>query len=251
MSRRSSDTSADDDRSRGDSFGLSLEYDDISLDLISESARETERRILSMIPDLDKTGSSAVALLGENAERKDIDGGAPSEANPYELDQLLPLEMITDLGRRSCCDYDVRWTPDSAPGTGDVFIPRNPPRLADIPDTNEHEISRGYTESVRDFCIAARNPLGEKPTRAERIVYALRCPPHGGIGRGLTFAVGATLLWGTTWSIGGREALPGGNIFALFVLTLGGYVAGVLAQTVHLPPILGTYNHVIAFLDND
>ena len=239
MSRRSSDTSADDDRSRADSFGMSLEYDDISLDLISETAKETERRILSMIPDLDQAGSSNVALLSEDAEVGDTDGGAPPEANPYELDQLLPHEMITDLGRRSCCDYDVQWRP----GNGDVFIPRNPPRLPDIPDTNEHEISRGYTEFVRDFCIAARNPLRETPTRAERIVYALRCPPHGRIGRVLTFVVGVTLLWGTTWSIAGREALPGGNIFALFVLTLSGYSAGVLAQTVHLPPILGTCVH--------
>ena len=244
MSRRSSDTSADDDRSRGESVGLSLEYDDISLDLISDSARETERRILALIPDLDTDpkGCSPAEHVGEDVEG-DI-ATADREAPPWrrldELDQLLPYEMITDLGRRSGCDYDTR----STPGKGDVFVQRNPPQVPRTPAAVDPKISRSCSESIRGFFATAHNPLPGKPTCAERIAYALRCPPHGRIGRVFTLAIGVVLVWGTIWSISGREALPGGNLFALIVLTLGGYVAGMLVQTVNLPPILGKYIHV-------
>ena len=243
MSRRSSDTSADDDdRSRRASLGLSLEYDDISLDLISDTARETERRILAMIPDLDPdpTSSSPLGEItagdGEAAGVRATDLEVPPWRRPDELDQLLPHEMITDLGRRSACDYDV----ESAPRLGDVFVARRPPQVPLSPAAVEPERTRSCAQSLRACFTTGHNPLPGKPTCGQRLVYALRCPPHGRVGRVITLAIGVALTWGTLWSISGREALPGGNLFALFCLTLGGYVAGMAAQTVSLPPILGT-----------
>lgn len=221
-------------------MGLSLEYDDISLDLISDSARETERRILAMIPDLDadpKSSSPVGEIVGEDLEQgvQATDREVPPWRRPNELDQLLPHEMITDLGRRSACDYDVL----STPCQGDVFVARNPPQVPLSPAAVEPERTRSCAQSVRGFFTTAQNPLPGKPTCRGRLVYALRCPPHGRVGRVLTLAIGVTLTWGTIWSISGREALPGGNLFALFALTLGGYVAGMVAQAVNLPPILG------------
>ena len=223
-------------------MGLSLEYDDISLDLISDSARETERRILAMIPDLEADPKSSSPLGGSTAE--DVEAAevlaTDLEAPPWrrldELDQLLPHEMITDLGRRSACDYDVL----SAPRQGDVFVARRPPQVPQSPAAVEPERTRSCAQSLRACFTTAHNPLPGNPTCGQRLIYALRCPPHGRIGRVITLAIGVALTWGSIWSISGGEALPGGNLFALFCLTLGGYVAGMVAQAVSLPPILGT-----------
>ena len=222
-------------------MGLSLEYDDISLDLISDSARETERRILAMIPDFDADPESSSPLGESTAEDVEAAGvqATDLEVPPWrrldELDQLLPHEMITDLGRRSACDYDVQ----SAPRQGDVFVARHPPQLPQSPAAVEPERTRSCAQSLRACFTTAHNPLPGKPTCGQRLVYALRCPPHGRVGRVITLAIGVALTWGTIWSISGEEALPGGNLFALFCLTLGGYVAGMVARAVSLPPILG------------
>ncbi|UYV75313.1 SLC9B2 [Cordylochernes scorpioides] len=47
------------------------------------------------------------------------------------------------------------------------------------------------------------------------------------------------MVWGTLWGITEAEALPGGNLFSLFVLLISCYLAGRLMTLISLPPLLG------------
>ena len=68
------------------------------------------------------------------------------------------------------------------------------------------------------------------------------CPPEGFLGRVLTRGLVALLVWAVLWSILEDEALPGGNIFSLFILmicaSLGGFVVRKIPY-VTLPSLLG------------
>ena len=75
-------------------------------------------------------------------------------------------------------------------------------------------------------------------------------PPRGTFGRYLTCTLICIVIWATLWSIIGVDAMPGGNIFALYILlvaaSLGGYLIGIKTKYVTLPPLLGML--VIGFM---
>ena len=65
-------------------------------------------------------------------------------------------------------------------------------------------------------------------------------PPY--VGRWLTRFVVGFVLWATTWSIVGRDALPGGNIYSLSILLAVAALAGFLVRIIpwlRLPSLLG------------
>ena len=53
------------------------------------------------------------------------------------------------------------------------------------------------------------------------------------------------MVWLTAFAVSKKDALPGGNIFALFVLVIGAMLGGFLVSLIKLPPLLGMLIMVI------
>ena len=70
----------------------------------------------------------------------------------------------------------------------------------------------------------------------------MKLPPSGFIGRTLTRGVIVFLSWAVLWSILGRDLLPGGNIFGIFIVivlaALGGFLTRKLSKDA-FPSLLG------------
>ena len=49
--------------------------------------------------------------------------------------------------------------------------------------------------------LVSENPLSNDPTHKEKVLDALRCPPHGFMGRILTLVIVVLALWATCLSI--------------------------------------------------
>lgn len=75
------------------------------------------------------------------------------------------------------------------------------------------------------------------------------CPPRGPFGHVITKGLTCFGIWAVLWSILGNDALPGGNMFSLFVLLILASFAGFLVSKipfVTFPPLLGML--VVGFL---
>ncbi|XP_030835875.1 sodium/hydrogen exchanger 9B2 [Strongylocentrotus purpuratus] len=89
-------------------------------------------------------------------------------------------------------------------------------------------------------CTTKHNPLPHNPSRWKRFKFAFLCPPHGIVGRTLTCLILVLLLWAVLFTITGAEALPGGNLFGLYVLIISSIVLGLLVNKIlRLPALLG------------
>ena len=95
--------------------------------------------------------------------------------------------------------------------------------------------------NLRKSLTTESNPLPEHPTYKERLRYAFMCPPHGVVGDSLTQLVIAVLIWAVAWSVLQKEALPGGQVFALFILVVTCIVAGEIVAKIKLPSLLGKF----------
>ncbi|XP_070000471.1 sodium/hydrogen exchanger 9B2-like isoform X3 [Penaeus vannamei] len=70
--------------------------------------------------------------------------------------------------------------------------------------------------------------------------YVFDCwPPHGIVGRCLTWTLLVLLGWGAAIAIIGISALPGGNIFSLMCLFCIAVLGGQLATLAKLPSLMG------------
>ena len=85
------------------------------------------------------------------------------------------------------------------------------------------------------------HPLPNNPDRLQRFQNSLYCPPHGRIGAFLFVVVIGAVWWAVLWSITGTQALPGGNLFSLFLLFFFCWCGGYLIQLIRLPPLLGEF----------
>ena len=94
-------------------------------------------------------------------------------------------------------------------------------------------------ERVFRPCMTEHNTLPDNPTCCQRFKYSLLCPPHGVLSRWITLCLIAFLIWGVLWSITGPDALPGGNLFGLYILIICCFVGGAIVAKIHLPPLLG------------
>lgn len=65
------------------------------------------------------------------------------------------------------------------------------------------------------------------------------CPIHGYLARFMVLILTVLLVYGALLSVTGETALPGGNLFAIFVLFVCCSAAGWLTEKIHLPPLLG------------
>ncbi|XP_076036682.1 sodium/hydrogen exchanger 9B2-like isoform X2 [Oratosquilla oratoria] len=106
-----------------------------------------------------------------------------------------------------------------------------------------HRLSGDSLSIMCGFCrpfLHKHNALPANPSRMHRIKYAMSCPPHGKVGRVLTWTLIFLMIWGSLISITGEMAIPPhGNIFALMVLFVLALVGGHIVSVVHLPPLLG------------
>lgn len=67
-------------------------------------------------------------------------------------------------------------------------------------------------------------------------------PPSGFFGQVATRGLVVILIWAVLWSIIGQDALPGGNIFGIFIVIVSASLLGFLVGRIpylHLPPLLG------------
>ena len=119
-----------------------------------------------------------------------------------------------------------------------------------IDDLKEYPIrpppKTGHCQQCQSCCLsfckpfmAKHHPLAANPTPRERCRHMFLCPPHGPVAHILSLCICAVLTWGTLWALAGDQALPGGNLFALTVLVVAGYIAGALVKLIRLPPLLG------------
>ncbi|XP_047501492.1 sodium/hydrogen exchanger 9B2-like isoform X3 [Penaeus chinensis] len=70
--------------------------------------------------------------------------------------------------------------------------------------------------------------------------YVFDCwPPHGIVGRCLTWTILVLLGWGAAIAILGISALPGGNIFSIMCLFCIALLGGQLATLAKLPSLMG------------
>nr|XP_054774090.1 sodium/hydrogen exchanger 9B2-like [Lytechinus pictus] len=89
-------------------------------------------------------------------------------------------------------------------------------------------------------CTTKHNPLPHNPSRWRRFKFAFLCPPHGTVGRTVTYLILVLLLWAVLFTITGAEALPGGNLFGIYVLVITSIVLGLLVNKIlRLPALLG------------
>ena len=90
-------------------------------------------------------------------------------------------------------------------------------------------------------CMTKYNTLPEGSSRSQRCKHAFLCPPHGKLAKILTLVLCLLLVWGTCVALLGSTALPGGNLFGIFVLFVLCVLGGELASVMRLPPLLGKF----------
>lgn len=83
------------------------------------------------------------------------------------------------------------------------------------------------------------HPLPNNPDWLQRFKSSFLCPPHGRIGATFFVVILGVIWWGVLWSMAGKEALPGGNLFSLFLLFFFCWCGGYLTNLIRLPPLLG------------
>eukprot|EP00112_Aurelia_sp_Birch-Aquarium-sp1_P023460 Seg700.2 transcript_id=Seg700.2/GoldUCD/mRNA.D3Y31 product="Sodium/hydrogen exchanger 9B2" protein_id=Seg700.2/GoldUCD/D3Y31 len=118
--------------------------------------------------------------------------------------------------------------------------------------TGSNEECRGQLEIEKETSPAADEDTNdnEKQTNIDKRCkkcHIPKClspclPPRGFFGDVLTRGLICFLAWATLWAILGKEALPGGNMYSLFILLVTASFAGFLVSTipcVTFPPLLG------------
>ncbi|XP_076457027.1 sodium/hydrogen exchanger 9B2-like [Babylonia areolata] len=83
------------------------------------------------------------------------------------------------------------------------------------------------------------HPLPNNPNRQQKFVNTLYCPPHSRVGAFLFVVFIGFVWWGVLWAIVGDGALPGGNLFSLFLLFVFCWCGGYVMELISLPPLLG------------
>ncbi|XP_071492549.1 sodium/hydrogen exchanger 9B2-like [Diadema antillarum] len=89
-------------------------------------------------------------------------------------------------------------------------------------------------------CTTKYNPLPPNASRWQRLKFAFLCPPHGVVGKLVTYTLLVVLLWAVLFTVTGAEALPGGNLFGVYVLIILSIILGILVEKIlRLPALLG------------
>ncbi|XP_071953429.1 sodium/hydrogen exchanger 9B2-like [Antedon mediterranea] len=120
-------------------------------------------------------------------------------------------------------------------------------------ENSKDDKSNGCCSNCKQSYMVAFKPWMSKyykhrqnPTIMQRLKYAMMCPPHGTFSNLLLCVLLLGVSWGMLWAITGEEALPGGNLFGLFLLVVLCQLGGVLIQLIKLPELLGML--IVGFL---
>ncbi|XP_007429869.1 sodium/hydrogen exchanger 9B2-like [Python bivittatus] len=80
---------------------------------------------------------------------------------------------------------------------------------------------------------------GERSLAEEKIQgeprHLCACPPQGIIAKVITNVAIAVLVWGLTWTLTGKESLPGGSIFGIVFLYFSSVLGGKIMQLIKIP----------------
>ncbi|XP_022110696.1 sodium/hydrogen exchanger 9B2-like [Acanthaster planci] len=120
-------------------------------------------------------------------------------------------------------------------------VPMNHVQMS-YPEDREPQCCLGLRDRCKMACrpcLAKHNQLPPDPSHRARLKFAVLCPPHGLVAKVVLNVTIVVLLWAVLWSITGAEALPGGNLFAIYVLVVVAALGGKLIELVHLPALLG------------
>lgn len=101
-----------------------------------------------------------------------------------------------------------------------------------------HACSNRCLECLKPV-LAEYHPLPNNPDLLQRLHFAFLCPPHGRLGACIFVVLVGMLIWGVLWSVTGKQALPGGNIFSLVALFIFSWCGGYIVNLIKLPPLLG------------
>ena len=257
-SHQSSNLSLD-NSTNGSITGVSLEYDDYPLDLISPL-------VINPCADSEEAFGNTSAMEDFHTDMAAIFKNAwkppsPPPMRDKQVDIITNDDMITDYGRRSWCNY-----PENSDLNGDVFInyraslsmsqsqstanytDRDTVILKDTLDETHlftykkkrccQSCKKGCLKIWKP-CLMKYNPLPDKPTRMDRFRYFFLCPPHGRLARMMTLCFLVVTGWAILWAIAGNLALPRGGIFAIIAMWSISYTVGNLFQYLYIPSFIG------------
>ena len=97
-----------------------------------------------------------------------------------------------------------------------------------------------YNDETKNGETLSKSNSGKFKKRL--IAAGVTIPPSRFFGRVLTRGLIVVLIWAVLWSIIGEDALPGGNIFGIFIVIVSASLFGFLVCRIpylHLPPLLG------------
>ncbi|XP_030835794.1 sodium/hydrogen exchanger 9B2 [Strongylocentrotus purpuratus] len=159
----------------------------------------------------------------------------PSRAQVCNEDGLSPQDVL--MSQQGTLEFDAVGTGSNH---GDEL------RSKDSGDAVQKEKSGGCSARCSSCCftlckpcLVEHHPLPAQPTHCQRFRYLLMCPPHGALSRWLTILLLIVLTWVVLWAVTGSEALPGGNLFALFILVVSCKAGGLAIEVIKLPALLG------------
>ncbi len=265
----------DDENEDDDDFSkasLSLEFDDYPLDLVSPITKvgdDNDPAATELDRDLDSKSTWRPTNLlrgGDFASGINNNNKRTTSTPKYNGDRLSFMEyneILFDAGTEDQSGFVAKRTstPKYPHGkrdrlSGYVYDALNEyprrglfsdgPLVRDKKCADRSSVGQGPCQCLKLFCaylwrpfMRRHNPLPEKTTRCVRLHHALLCPPQGVLADVLTVLLGALFIWGVLWGLTRRDALPGGNIFALLVVFAGCSLAGAGARKLGLPSILG------------
>ncbi|XP_049772785.1 sodium/hydrogen exchanger 9B2-like [Schistocerca cancellata] len=98
---------------------------------------------------------------------------------------------------------------------------------------------RSWWLSLLRRCHQPEAPPSWQPGFWPRLCPPPLCPSYRWVARLLALAIILLLCWAVAFTVIGRDAAPGGQLFQLAVLALAAHVGGWLATLVRLPALVG------------
>ncbi|XP_049855508.1 sodium/hydrogen exchanger 9B2-like [Schistocerca gregaria] len=101
------------------------------------------------------------------------------------------------------------------------------------------DLEKSWWLSLLRRCHQPEAPPSWQPGFWPRLCPPPLCPSYRRVARLLALAIILLLCWAVAFTVIGRDAAPGGQLFQLAVLALAAHVGGWLAALVRLPALVG------------
>ena len=114
--------------------------------------------------------------------------------------------------------------------------------MDDIKEETSHLSSDYSTPAIENRDKILRPKNHSRTFKNHLFAAGLSLPPSGFCGHVLTRGLIVLLIWAVLWSVIGQDALPGGNMFGIYIVvvcaSLFGFIVGKIPH-LRLPPLLG------------